>query len=329
MKRNYLLICLVLLRAICSVCVAQSNPRVVFETNFGDITIELYPEDAPVTVGNYLGYVNSGFYDGVLFHRVIYEFMIQGGVFYIKNDKLNARTPGDPIVNESDNGLSNVRGTISTALGGGPDTATSQFFINHKDNIYLDYPNVDGYGHCVFGDVVEGMDVVDAIAQTPTYDYSYWFGPSFKYFPDDPLVFIIRAYELPCEFSYYSDLALAGQINFEDFALFSHRWLDSSCGESNDFCDGADLDHSGEVDIVDLDLFWNHWSRTAGYETRFSDLAYNHTIDTADLFNLISRWLDSACTSDNNYCDQADINRDGNVDLTDYSMLAAHWLGSY
>lgn len=330
MKRFYLSIFLMLIAwSMNSALEAAQNPHVVLETNFGNIVIELYPDAAPVTVDNFLSYVNSGFYDSVLFHRVVYDFMIQGGIFYAKNKTLYSRTPGDPIINESDNGYRNIRGTISTALSNGPNTATSQFFINHKDNPHLNYPNVNGYGHCVFGAVAEGMNVVDAIAQTPTYDYSPWFGPSFENFPDGPLVIINRVYELPCEFSYNSDLAEAGRISFEDFAVFALHWLNNSCGSANGFCDGADLDYSGGVDMVDLDLFWNHWTRTAGYETRFSDLAYNHTIDTADLIDLMLHWLDSNCNPDNNYCDKADINRDGTVDLTDYSLLGNNWLASY
>lgn len=342
MKRNYLSICVVLLQAICYVCVAELNPHVVLETNFGDITIELYPEDAPVTVNNFLSYVNSGFYDGLLFHRsetrgrqtsdgyYIYTGsldVLQAGYVYLYGGMLYPRTSGDSIINESNNGLSNVRGTIAMARTTDPDSATAQFFINHQDNTELDKANYpDGYGYCVFGALVEDCwDVMDSIAQTNIIVV----GGLSNFFPYNPPVYIYAAYELPCELSYCSDLTSTGQINFEDFALFSLHWLDTSCSRSNGFCNGADLDQSGEVGIVDLDLFCNHWSQTAGYETRFSDLAYNYTIDIADLFNLISRWLDSSCTSENNYCDQADINRDGSVDFIDFSLFSVNWLASY
>lgn len=314
-----------------SVSIAAQNPHVVLETNFGDIVIELYPDAAPVTVDNFLGYVNSGFYDGILFHRVIDDFMIQGGFFCVINNTPDVHMPGDPIVNEGDNGLSNVRGTISTALGDGPDTATSQFFINHKDNLHLDhdFPDGNGYGHCVFGAVVEGLDVVDAIAKTPTYDYSPWFGDAFKNFPDGPLVIINLAYELPNSFSHSSNLILNGRIDLEDFAMFAVHWLDNTCDSSNGFCDGADMDYSGQVDIADIVMFSNHWAHPAGYETRFSDLYYDNTVDLADLWVFMLNWLDTGCNPDNNYCDQADINHDGTVDFTDYALLSNNWLSTY
>jgi len=141
---------------------------VLFETNFGDIVINLYPEQAPITVDNFIGYVEEDFYDGLVFHRVIEDFMIQAGAY---DDELNFQDPtSDPIVNESDNGLSNERGTIAMARTTNPDSATSQFFINHVDNLFLDRANAqDGFGYCVFGEVLTGMDVVDAIAQVPTH----------------------------------------------------------------------------------------------------------------------------------------------------------------
>ena len=110
----------VFLGCVGSVCTATQNPLVILETNFGNIIIELYPDAAPVTVDNFLGYVNSGFYDGILFHRVIDGFMIQAGRYLYYNGQFYYREPGAPIINEGDNGLSNLRGTISTALGDGP-----------------------------------------------------------------------------------------------------------------------------------------------------------------------------------------------------------------
>ena len=140
---------------------------VLFETNFGDITIDLHPELAPITVENFTGYVEDGFYDVLVFHRVVEDFMIQAGAY---DADLNYQPPTrDPIVNEF--GLSNVRGTVAMAkLGGDPDSATSQFFINLTDNSgpppALDTQNG---GFTVFGDVILGMDVVDSIAQVSTY----------------------------------------------------------------------------------------------------------------------------------------------------------------
>ena len=117
---------------------SAQNPRVVLETNFGNIVIELYPDEAPITVDNFLGYVNSGFYNGLLFHRVIPGFMIQGGGYYLDGYTIIPRTPiNGPIINESYNGLSNLRGTIAMARTIDPDSATSQFYINHVDNLFL------------------------------------------------------------------------------------------------------------------------------------------------------------------------------------------------
>ncbi len=164
-----------------------SNPKVVLETNFGDIVIELFPDDAPMTVENFLDYVNSGFYNGLLFHRVIENFMIQGGGF---DTNLNQRTPNDPIINESYNGLKNVRGTIAMARTTDPNSANSQFFINHVNNPFLDRENAeDGYGYCVFGEVISDMNVVDAIAATPTEDW----GGAFQNLPVNPPVIIYKA----------------------------------------------------------------------------------------------------------------------------------------
>lgn len=133
---------------------------VILNTNFGKIKIELNAEKAPVTVKNFLDYVNSGFYNGTIFHRVIDNFMIQGGGF--EQDMRQKRT-NTPITNEAKNGLSNLRYTIAMARTNDPHSATAQFYINVADNKFLDYPGHDGWGYCVFGKVTEGMDVVDQI----------------------------------------------------------------------------------------------------------------------------------------------------------------------
>jgi peptidyl-prolyl cis-trans isomerase B (cyclophilin B) len=142
---------------------ADKNPKVVMKTSMGDITLELYMDKAPVTVKNFLGYVDDKFYDGTIFHRVIKGFMIQGGGHTA--DMSKKPTKG-PIKNEADNGLSNKRGTIAMARMPDPHSATAQFFINHVDNVNLDFSakTDQGYGYCVFGKVIAGMDVVDAIA---------------------------------------------------------------------------------------------------------------------------------------------------------------------
>jgi peptidyl-prolyl cis-trans isomerase B (cyclophilin B) len=139
---------------------------VKLHTNYGVITLQLDAEKAPETVKNFLDYVNAGFYDNTIFHRVIDSFMIQGGGFEPGMDqkKVNA-----PIKNEAKNGLTNDKYTIAMARTGDPHSATAQFFINTgADNSFLNYPGQDGWGYCVFGKVVEGMDVVDAIRKVKT-----------------------------------------------------------------------------------------------------------------------------------------------------------------
>ncbi|MDF1860809.1 MAG: peptidylprolyl isomerase [Verrucomicrobiales bacterium] len=147
----------------------QAGPKVVLSTSQGDITIELNEEKAPETVKNFLGYVNDGFYDNTVFHRVIKDFMIQGGGFALLDDgKIKQKETKAGIQNEAKNGLKNDRGTIAMARTGDPHSATAQFFINHKNNSNLDYPSFDGWGYAVFGKVVEGMDVIDKIADVET-----------------------------------------------------------------------------------------------------------------------------------------------------------------
>ena len=145
-----------------------ASPSVVLETSEGDITIELDPAKAPKTVENFLGYVDSGHYDGTVFHRVISNFMIQGGGM---DAKMIERDTGAPIENEADNGLKNEKGTIAMARTSDPHSATAQFFINAADtNDFLNHTGKSGsgWGYCVFGRVTDGMDVVDKIRNVPT-----------------------------------------------------------------------------------------------------------------------------------------------------------------
>lgn len=137
------------------------------QTNFGDITLELDADKAPETVKNFLAYVESGHYDGTVFHRVIDGFMIQGGGF---TPDMQQKPTQAPVKNEADNGLKNTRYTIAMARTNDPHSATAQFFINVSDNGFLDFksPTSNGWGYCVFGKVVEGMDVVDRIKDVPT-----------------------------------------------------------------------------------------------------------------------------------------------------------------
>jgi cyclophilin family peptidyl-prolyl cis-trans isomerase len=143
-----------------------ANPVVVLDTSMGTIKIELYEDKAPTTVKNFLGYVDDKFYDGTVFHRVIPDFMVQGGGMA---PGMHEKKTKDPIKNESSNGLTNQKYTVAMARTSVPDSATSQFFINVKDNQFLDRANSrDGVGYCVFGKVIEGQDVVDKIRAVKT-----------------------------------------------------------------------------------------------------------------------------------------------------------------
>ncbi|MGI9252011.1 MAG: peptidylprolyl isomerase [Pseudohongiellaceae bacterium] len=146
---------------------AQENPVVILETNKGTITVELWPDKAPLSVENFLRYTNEKFFDGLIFHRVIPGFMIQGGGF---SPDMVQKAPHEAIKNEARPGVPNNRGTLAMARTNVVDSATSQFFINLVDNSFLNHtqPTPSGFGYAVFGQVIDGMDVVDAIAQVPT-----------------------------------------------------------------------------------------------------------------------------------------------------------------
>ena len=141
-----------------------NNPQVVIKTSEGDITVQLFADKSPVTVENFLRYVDDGFYSGTIFHRVIPNFMIQGGGFL---PDMTEKDTADPIVNESKNRVHNTRGTLAMARTSDPNSATAQFFINQRSNLRLDWsPGQEGY--TVFGEVIQGMDIVDFIATAPT-----------------------------------------------------------------------------------------------------------------------------------------------------------------
>jgi peptidyl-prolyl cis-trans isomerase A (cyclophilin A) len=143
----------------------DAPPRVVLETSVGRIVLELEPAKAPKTVANFVQYVNDGFYDGTIFHRVIADFMVQGGGFTAQMQEKPTR---EPVASESRNGLKNTRGTVAMARRADPNSATAQFFINVVDNPRLDYPAHDGAGYTVFGHVVEGQDTVEKLRAAPT-----------------------------------------------------------------------------------------------------------------------------------------------------------------
>ncbi len=146
---------------------SDSSTKVKLTTSLGAITIQLNAEKAPISAANFLTYVNEGFYNGTIFHRVIPGFMAQGGGF---DASFTQKAVHAPIKNEADNGLLNKRGTLAMARTNVVDSATAQFFINYKDNGFLNYtsPTSSGWGYAVFGEVIEGMEVVDAMAQQPT-----------------------------------------------------------------------------------------------------------------------------------------------------------------
>ncbi len=160
---------------------AKKNPVVTIETTLGNVKIELFEKEAPLSVKNFLDYTKSGFYSGTIFHRVIPGFMAQGGGFTVdrKQKPTNA-----PVKNEAANGLKNDRGTIAMARTSAPDSATAQFFINVVNNNMLNRPNPDGAGYAVFGKVIEGMDVVDKIVSAKTQNVNM----VFQNFPETAIV---------------------------------------------------------------------------------------------------------------------------------------------
>jgi cyclophilin family peptidyl-prolyl cis-trans isomerase len=146
---------------------ARKMPKVEMKTNLGKIIVELNEDKAPISVKNFLSYVDQKHYDGTIFHRVINDFMIQGGGFKAKGKEIEEQPSGKSIKNESTNGLSNAKGTLAMARTSDPDSATAQFYINVKDNPFLD-AQAGRAGYAVFGKVVEGMDVVDKVKQVKT-----------------------------------------------------------------------------------------------------------------------------------------------------------------
>ena len=167
----------------------EDAPRVVLETSLGEITIGLYAEQAPISVSNFLEYVDSGFYDGVIFHRVLPGFMVQTGGFL---PGMMAKQTGRSIVNESYNGLKNLRGTVAMAREPGKDSATSQFFVNQVDMPRFDYRPPLEYGYAVFGRVLTGMDVVDRIAAIDVHDVDVDDGTVHQGVPDEDVI-LLRA----------------------------------------------------------------------------------------------------------------------------------------
>jgi peptidyl-prolyl cis-trans isomerase A (cyclophilin A) len=165
LRKIFVAFVMVALSAGTVLAAGKHNPVVLMETNLGNVKVELFAKEAPVSVRNFLEYTKSGFFNGTIFHRVIPGFMIQGGGF---STEFKQKATRAPIKNEAANGLKNLRGTLAMARTGNPDSATAQFFINVVNNDMLNRPNPDGHGYAVFGKVVEGMDVVDKISAVKT-----------------------------------------------------------------------------------------------------------------------------------------------------------------
>jgi peptidyl-prolyl cis-trans isomerase B (cyclophilin B) len=167
LKKIFIILAVALFFCIQIAEAQEASPRVIMETNYGTIVLELYRQKAPKTVENFLGYVRDSFYDETIFHRIIKKFMIQGGGLTLALEKKKVKPP---VPNEADNGLKNLRGTIAMARTRDPNSATAQFFINTVDNAFLDHKakNMKGWGYCVFGKVIEGMNVVDKIENLQT-----------------------------------------------------------------------------------------------------------------------------------------------------------------
>ena len=237
MKKALFLTIVVLLSAV---TVSAANINVVMKTSMGDIVLELYPDDAPITVENFLTYMQEDFYDGLIFHRVISGFMIQGGAF---DNLLNQMETHDPIVNESYNGLKNLRGTIAMARQTEPDTATSQFFINHVDNPFLDLGDenaVSEDGYCVFGRVIKGMDTVDAIAAIDT--------ETVGSMADVP-AFDITIEDVALQTDFNFDL----DVNVQDTAVMANDWLLAASSDQVKLTadDGSAADEFGKSVAID------------------------------------------------------------------------------
>ena len=231
---------LALVLSVCTGLSTAANPQVTLQITgavSGSIVTELYPKEAPVTVANFVDYVQSGFYDGLIFHRVIKDFMIQGGGY---DQNLVKQETNPAIINESSNHLSNQRGTIAMARTYVADSATSEFFINQLNNYYLDYGYV-GYdtnyippkklpsqiGYCVFGEVISGMDVVDAIAAVNTTNDV-----------PDSAIFIqsatVTLNEPVCAEKLDGDINGDCRVDLEDLAELTENWLQCNAINTED-----------------------------------------------------------------------------------------------
>jgi peptidyl-prolyl cis-trans isomerase B (cyclophilin B) len=303
------LIAFLFLQAAC----LAGYPRVLLKTNFGDITMELYDANAPVTVENFLQYVRTGFYDDLLFHRVIDGFMIQGGGFYV--DYPYEQITNAPIINESYNNLSNLRGTVAMARTGDPNSATAQFFINLVDNLFLDKKNAaDKVGYCVFGKVISGMNVVDTIGQKPVENLEF-IHPAFTSIPYPNLVIINSAELLTPGYWLPGDIGNDGIVNFRDFAYLAANWKKTGINLL------GDLNQNSAVDANDVRLFGLGWlTKTSWYKPIEQDLNNDGVVNFRDFAIFSDNWHQPGRRLAGNF------NQDRYVDEYDLMFFAEKWL---
>jgi peptidyl-prolyl cis-trans isomerase A (cyclophilin A)/peptidyl-prolyl cis-trans isomerase B (cyclophilin B) len=292
-------------------------PRVLLKTNFGDITMELYDANAPVTVENFLQYVRTGFYTDLLFHRVIIypvDFMIQGGGYYVDGGYPYQQITNAPIINESYNNLSNLTGTVAMARTPDPNSATSQFYINLVNNTFLDRKSSVDVGYCVFGKVIIGMDVVNDISHTPVEDLSY-IDPAFGSIPYPQLVIINSAELLTPGYWIPGDIGNDGFVNFRDFAYLAANWKKTG---SNLW---GDLNSNNAVDANDVNLFHQGWlTKTAWYKPIEQDLNNDGLVNFRDFAIFSRNWHQAGRRLTGNF------NQDLYVDQLDLMFFAEKWL---
>jgi peptidyl-prolyl cis-trans isomerase B (cyclophilin B) len=304
-----ILLFLIFTAICCSSVYGAGYPRVLMHTNFGDITLELYNDKAPITVENFLQYVRTGFYDQMIFHRVIPDFMIQGGGYYIDSylNPYNDWWTRPPIINESYNGLSNLRGTIAMARTDDPNSATSEFFINLKDNGSA----ATGFDYCVFGHVISDMNVIDAIADVN----QGFFNRYLLNYPRPIPVFIYYAKLLTPGYWINADINNDGIVNVADIALIAANWKKTGTNLA------GDLNQSNVVDMKDIAVYSQHWlERMSWYKPIAADINGDKIVNLNDLAILFDEW--GAGGKDF----PADLNKDWIVDGTDLFIFMQHWL---
>jgi cyclophilin family peptidyl-prolyl cis-trans isomerase len=284
------------------------NPQVLMKTTHGNMTIELYPDKAPVTVKNFLLYTRCEFYDDLLFHIIIKDFMIQGGGYYIQND-LPVHVPGNvPIVLESNNGLKNIKYTIAMARTNVPNSATSEFYINDADNAFLDYNTTAKPGYCVFGKVLFGTFTVDTIANVKTRTFH-----GMDDFPDANDLVLITDVSITTKGAWIaSDFDNNGIVDFKDYAGFASQWRKTGSSLY------ANMDGVGQVTENDLMLFSNHWLEEAHW--RLGDLTFDNKTNFIDYAILTRDWLKTGKRL------LGDITGDKTVNNDDLIALAENWL---